>query len=190
MKGIAPLVIVLAIALIGGGTYAVVNRSVLKEYFQAGDKPTQAQFENMIDSTVNMQDDKQSSGSTEQNPKEEVKAGATVTAQSAVKAKVLLEDQKEFKLDTEQSVTFRWTPLVPKPQEPVTYRIKVWQLMQGQNGTQAMRENKPIVTKDVDTVTEATIAGLYTGPCKPPYLCDFVWSVEVAADAAIRGAGE
>jgi hypothetical protein len=42
-----------------------------------------------------------------------------------------------------------------------------------------MRTNKPIVTKDVDNVTEATIAGIYTGPCRPPYLCDFVWSVEV-----------
>lgn len=34
-------------------------------------------------------------------------------------------------------------------------RLKVWQLMQGQNGTQAMRSNKPIVTKDVDNITQA-----------------------------------
>ena len=25
-------------------------------------------------------------------------------------------------------VTFRWTPLVPRPRDPVTYRLKVWQL--------------------------------------------------------------
>jgi hypothetical protein len=75
-------------------------------------------------------------------------------------------------------VTFRWTPLVPKPKEPVTYRLKVWQLMQGQNGINAMRTNPPIVTKDVDNITQAVVTNIYTGPCKPPYLCDFVWNVQ------------
>ncbi len=75
-------------------------------------------------------------------------------------------------------VTFRWTPLVPKPRESVTYRLKVWQLMQGQNGTQAMRSNQPIVTKDVDNITQAVVSGFYTGPCKPPYMCDFIWAVQ------------
>jgi hypothetical protein len=80
--------------------------------------------------------------------------------------------------DAANPITFRWTPLVPKPQQPVTYRLKVWQLMQGQNSTQAMRTNKPIVTKDVSDITEITIDNIYTGPCKPPYLCDFVWNVD------------
>ncbi len=75
-------------------------------------------------------------------------------------------------------VTFRWTPLVPKPRETVTYRLKVWQLMQGQNGTQAMRSNQPIVTKDVDNITQAVVNGILTGPCKPPYLCEFIWQVQ------------
>ena len=87
---------------------------------------------------------------------------------------------KSFSADEAvQPITFRWTPIVPKPRESVTYRLKVWQLMQGQNGQQAMRSNQPIIVKDVDNFTETTITGLYTGPCKPPYLCDFVWSVEV-----------
>lgn len=51
--------------------------------------------------------------------------------------------------------------------------------MQGQNGTEAMRSNQPIVTKDVENITQAAISNLYTGPCRPPYLCDFVWAVEV-----------
>lgn len=66
----------------------------------------------------------------------------------------------------------------PKQTEPVTYRLKVWQLMQGQNATQAMRTNKPIVTKDVADITEATVGNIYTGPCKPPYLCDYIWNVQ------------
>ncbi|MBK7308922.1 MAG: hypothetical protein IPI88_19185 [Chitinophagaceae bacterium] len=41
-----------------------------------------------------------------------------------------------------------------------------------------MRTNKPIVTKEVDNITEATVSGIYTGPCRPPYLCDYIWMVE------------
>jgi hypothetical protein len=80
--------------------------------------------------------------------------------------------------EVQNPITFRWTPVVPKPQEPVTYRLRVWQLMQGQNSTQAMRTNQPIVTKDVADITEATVSGIYTGPCRPPYLCDYVWNVQ------------
>lgn len=88
-------------------------------------------------------------------------------------------DKKQFtEKEINAPVTFRWTPLVPKPQEPVTYRIKVWQLMQGQNAVAAMRSNQPIITKDVENITQAVISGIYTGPCKPPYLCDFVWTVQ------------
>ncbi len=80
--------------------------------------------------------------------------------------------------DMQKPVIFRWTPVVPKPREPVTYRLKVWQLMEGQTGIQAMRSNQPIITKDVDNITQAVINNLYTGPCKPPYLCDFIWNVQ------------
>jgi hypothetical protein len=89
------------------------------------------------------------------------------------------DNDKKFSLQELQNVLiFRWTPLVPKPKEPVTYRLKVWQLMQGQSGTTAMRTNQPIVTKDVDNLTQTTVSGIYTGPCKPPYLCDYIWNVQ------------
>ena len=80
--------------------------------------------------------------------------------------------------DAMKPITFRWIPVVPKPTELVTYRLKVWQLMQGQNGMQAMNTNQPIITKDVDNLTQSTITNLITGPCKPPYLCDFIWMVQ------------
>jgi hypothetical protein len=89
------------------------------------------------------------------------------------------ENEKRFlKKDVQKPVTFRWTPLVPKPKEAVFYRLKVWQLMQGQNGIQAMRSNQPIVTKDVENITQTVIYNILTGPCKPPYLCDFIWNVQ------------
>ena len=81
-------------------------------------------------------------------------------------------------IDIKKPITFRWTPVIPRPQEPVTYRLKVWQLMQGQNGAQAMATNQPIITKDVDNLTQTMITSLISGPCKPPYLCDFVWNVQ------------
>lgn len=89
------------------------------------------------------------------------------------------EDGKKLTLQQAKApIIFRWTPVVPKPQQSVTYRLKVWQLMQGQNGVQAMKSNQPVVTKDVENLTQATVANLLTGPCRPPYLCDFIWSVQ------------
>ena len=41
-----------------------------------------------------------------------------------------------------------------------------------------MRSNQPVVSKDVDNITQTTASGIYTGPCKPPYLCDFIWNVQ------------
>ena len=48
----------------------------------------------------------------------------------------------------------------------------------GQNGTQAMKSNQPVVTKEVNNNTEVIVNGVITGPCKPPYMCDFVWDVQ------------
>ena len=50
--------------------------------------------------------------------------------------------------------------------------------MQGQNSTQAMRSNQPVITKEVINSSEVTVMGVITGPCKPPYMCDFIWAVE------------
>ena len=88
------------------------------------------------------------------------------------------------------AITFRWTPIVPKPTSNVAYRLKVWQLMQGQNGTQAMRSNQPIITKDVDNISQAVISNIYSGPCKPPYLCEYVWVVEAFSSNVAQAGGE
>ncbi|MBK8609445.1 MAG: hypothetical protein IPL84_05745 [Chitinophagaceae bacterium] len=107
------------------------------------------------------------------------KVGDNVTTTCSPPKLSAPEEGKKFtKKNMSAPVLFRWTPVVPKPQEPVTYRLKVWQLMQGQNSTQAMKTNNPIATKDVMDLTEATVSGIYTGPCRPPYLCDYVWEVQ------------
>lgn len=89
------------------------------------------------------------------------------------------EDEKKFSVsELMQPLQFRWTPLVPKPKEPVTYRLRVWQLMQGQNGAAAIRSNTPVADREVKEITQTVVTGILTGPCKPPYLCDFVWNVQ------------
>ncbi len=114
--------------------------------------------------------------------------GATSASEITPPKNVLPENTKQLSdPDAKQGVRFQWTAVTPKQSEPVTYRLKVWQLMQGQNGTAAMRSNKPIVEKDVTNVTEATVSGIYTGPCKPPYLCDFIWNVQVVTRDGTTG---
>lgn len=186
-SGLAPIVIILIIVAVGGATYALVQRSVLKEYFQTGDKPTEQQFADTIDSSLNLSDDGMADLEVTAESNRKIEAEPIVPSEPTTQVKVLSQDKKEFTLDSATPVTFRWTPLVPKSDGAVTYRLKVWQLMQGQNSTEAMRSNKPIVTKDVDNITEATVSGIYTGPCRPPYLCEFIWDVQsmTKADTSI-----
>lgn len=50
--------------------------------------------------------------------------------------------------------------------------------MQGQTPVAAMKNNKPVAERAVTDNTETSISNLLTGPCRPPYLCDFVWNVQ------------
>ncbi|HVX52565.1 MAG TPA: hypothetical protein VHB48_20565 [Chitinophagaceae bacterium] len=75
-------------------------------------------------------------------------------------------------------ITFRWTPVTPKPATPVTYRLTIWQLMQGQTAGQAIKANQPIIIKDIDNLTQAVITNISTTSCDPPYTCGFAWNVQ------------
>ncbi len=52
-KGFAPLIIILIVVLVGGGTFAVVNRNILKSYFEKGDKPIEVQQTGLKDTFQN-----------------------------------------------------------------------------------------------------------------------------------------
>lgn len=80
--------------------------------------------------------------------------------------------------ELQKPIIFSWTSVVPKPPDPVNYRFTVWQLMQGQTGEQAMKVNQPLITKDVDNMTQVSINSIVGGPCLPPYMCDFIWNVQ------------
>ena len=97
---------------------------------------------------------------------------------------VFPEDKKNISLDdAKRSITFKWKQVDPK-QTGITYKLRVWQLMQGQTGIQAIKKNQPLATLDVDgngkadVLTDGKIEHLITGPCRPPYMCDFIWNVQ------------
>ena len=48
-KGFAPIIVILLVVLFGAGTYAVVQREVLKSFFERGDKPTESKRTDLKD---------------------------------------------------------------------------------------------------------------------------------------------
>ncbi|MGB0167517.1 MAG: hypothetical protein ACPF8V_11750, partial [Luteibaculum sp.] len=54
-----------------------------------------------------------------------------------------------------QRPTFNWTPLTPSPQGfRVDYRLRVYEVLQGQNAIQAVRGNRPIIDELTNGVTQ------------------------------------
>ncbi len=63
----------------------------------------------------------------------------------------------ESVLDLERSqsvITFRWTPVSPKPAEILIYRVTVFEILDHQTPMQALRSNQPLLAKDVTGTTQ------------------------------------
>ncbi len=78
-------------------------------------------------------------------------------------------------------LTFKWLPVTPTRPGTTIYRLKVWQLLQGQTASQAMQVNTPLVSKDVNNISQTVVTGMLPAPCTPPYTCSFVWTVQALA---------
>lgn len=52
------------------------------------------------------------------------------------------------------AIIFRWTPLVPRPQTVVNYRLQVFEILENQQPVQALRSNQPILDKIVTGQTQ------------------------------------
>ena len=198
-RGVSSLVIIVGIALFGGATLAVVNRNVLKSFFQTGDKPVQEQIVEVNDESAPPEVSPAPQATVGDTPTQAQFADTIDSDLNTIKAPEKQPDPEPIPLKNSSptegkkfseaeaggTITFRWSGLVPKPTREATYRLRVWQLMQGQTGAQAMKANKPVVSKDVSLIHETSVSGLYTGPCKPPYLCEFVWSVSVVNNGTL-----
>ena len=114
------------------------------------------------------------------------------------------------------AITFRWTPLVPKPQGATNYRLQVFEVLEHQTPMQALRSNQPLldqiivertqfiwqpqgilgfVTEEkVDSITQKKeVDGAMKGKGKR-----FIWSIQtldasqnpIAVDANYEGRSE
>ncbi len=84
---------------------------------------------------------------------EQVKIFTVVAAQLPV----LIAPANEAILNeasAQTAIVFRWTPLVPRPREPATYTVLVFEILDGQTAMQALRSNQPILNADVRDVTQ------------------------------------
>ncbi|MBL7701749.1 MAG: hypothetical protein JNM14_05835 [Ferruginibacter sp.] len=78
-------------------------------------------------------------------------------------------------------ITFRWTPVLPKPKADVQYRVKVIEVQPGQNATVALRTNTPIEVLEVKNQTQASakLAQRCNG-------CEYyIWNVEASKKSAM-----
>jgi hypothetical protein len=60
-------------------------------------------------------------------------------------------------LDLEKAksvITFRWTPVAPRPSTPVKYRVTVFEILPNQTPMQALRSNQPLLAKDIVGTTQ------------------------------------
>jgi hypothetical protein len=63
----------------------------------------------------------------------------------------------ETMLDIEKAkaaITFRWTPVAPRPAELLTYRVTVFEILTNQTPMQALRSNQPLLAKDIFGTTQ------------------------------------
>lgn len=86
--------------------------------------------------------------------------------------------EKEIKT----SLSFRWTPVVPKPQGKVFYTIKIIEISEGQTGASALKISVPLMEKEVTDITQLSGINFNLGSYKIQKNSRFGWYVE-AVDA-------
>jgi hypothetical protein len=59
------------------------------------------------------------------------------------------KDQELDIIQARTAITFRWTPLIPKPQGATNYRLQVFEVLQNQTPMQALRSNQPLLDQTI-----------------------------------------
>ena len=76
---------------------------------------------------------------------------------AATQLPILIKPYNEEVLEAkiaQTTITFRWTPVVPRLNDPVTYRLQVFEVLAHQNAVQALRSNQPLLDKDIKGATQ------------------------------------
>lgn len=90
-------------------------------------------------------------------------------------------DGKVFtKEEASQPINLRWTPVLPRPKDPVNYRVTIKQIEKGQTAAQAMKANKAIDVLEVKNETQTTYK-----LAQRPNGIGYVWNVEASKKPAM-----
>jgi hypothetical protein len=93
--------------------------------------------------------------------------------------------------DAKKPLTFRWTPIIPKPQTPVTYKLRVWQQGNGQSSTQVIKGNTPVIEREIKNLTQFVKPNLLGDIELIDNKADLVWNVQaVNEQGAVMGSSE
>ena len=76
----------------------------------------------------------------------------------AYQAPVLIapRDDESISENNIRGLIFRWTPVTPTPNFIVTYKLQIWEVLEGQNKIAALRTNQPIIDKNYRGITQTT----------------------------------
>ena len=69
-------------------------------------------------------------------------------------APVLLQPEDKGGIKKNERPMFRWTPVSPRPSFPISYQLRVFEVLQGQTPINAFRVNKPILERSDIPVTQ------------------------------------
>ncbi len=64
------------------------------------------------------------------------------------------KDKQAISESEMKGIFFRWTPVTPAPSTIVTYRLQIWEVLEGQDNMTALRSNQPIVEKDLKGILQ------------------------------------
>lgn len=76
---------------------------------------------------------------------------------ASIQLPILIKPYNEEVLDekiAQTAITFRWTPIIPRYTDPVTYRLQVFEVLAHQYPVQALRSNQPLLDKEMRGVTQ------------------------------------
>jgi len=68
------------------------------------------------------------------------------------------------KKDSKSPILFRWTPVVPRPNNEVIYKVKLIEIRQGQSATAALKSASPVFEKEVINQTLLVLPSLSPYP--------------------------
>jgi len=100
---------------------------------------------------------------------------------AAYQAPVLIAPREEeiIPLNNIRGMIFRWSPVTPTPNYIATYKLQVWEVLEGQDNVTAIRTNQPIVDKDYKGLTQTQWPVDFTLPEEGK---KYVWTITAIDD--------